>query len=184
ADAATGTRHNSNRELIGQGLANVTASLVGGIPVAGVVTRTAVAIRAGARSRWSSILHAIFLCFLAAALAPWAQRIPIPALAGILIVSAVRAADFEGFRLMTRARWTYGTTFLATLALTVLQNLIVAVVVGLALAGLFTGVDLVSSRRRGGSPVGTVRVRTLPSPHPGIHVVVLEGPLLFVGAEK
>src|SRR5690606_15888589 len=74
--------------------------------------------------------------------------------------------------------------FLATLALTVLQNLIVAVVVGLALAGLFTGVDLVSSRRRGGSPVGTVRVRTLPSPHPGIHVVVLEGSLLFVGAEK
>lgn len=185
ADFMTGTRHDGNRELIGQGLGNLTAALVGGVPVTGAIARTAVNAKSGAHTRLSGMVHSVVLLIIMVLLGPWAARIPLAALAGILMVTAVGMVDLEGLRLLPRTRWTYGATLGLTLVLTVLQDLTVAVAGGLALAALFTVAELASpwlETPRSGT------VPALPRPvvprHPDVQLIILRGPLFFVGVEK
>lgn len=182
-DMMTGRRHDGNRELIGQGIGNVVSALVGGVPVTGAIARTAVNVKSGARTRLAGMLHAVILFIIVVAFGPWAERIPLAALAAILMVTAVRMADLEGFRLLARARWTYGATFLVTMVLTVVQDLTIAVAVGVGLAIVFAIVDLASPQVQKG-PVQRERWRG-PLRLPGhVQVVTLGGPLLFVAVEK
>jgi len=183
-DMMTSGRHDSNRELIGQGLGNIVSALVGGVPVTGAIARTAVNVKSGARTRLSGMIHSVVLLLVVLVFGRWAQIIPLAALAGILMVTAVRMADLDGLRILPRVHWRYGATLLVTMALTIIQDLTIAVAGGLALAALLAVIDLASphvSRR----PASAL----LPD-HPNreraeqIQVVSVAGPLYFLGVAK
>jgi len=129
-------RHDPDRELFGQGLANVASAIFGGMPATGALARTAVNVRSGARSRWSSMIHSVVLLVIVLFLAPLAMRIPLAVLAGILMVVAIRMIEFEAFRTIFRSTRSDTTVLLLTLAVTVMFDLIVAIEVGMVAAGI------------------------------------------------
>ncbi len=136
ADGLSGERHDSNQELIAQGIANLTTPLFGGIAASGAVARTITNLRHGARSPLSGILHALVLLALLLAAAPLARHIPLGTLGAILVVVALRMGEWH---LLSRlARWpkSDAAVYLATLLLTVFVDLTVAVEVGMVLASL------------------------------------------------
>jgi SulP family sulfate permease len=138
ADSVTRTRHNSNRELIGQGIGNMVAGLVGGLPGAGATMRTVVNVRAGGRTRVSGALHAVILLALVLGLGPIAEKIPHAALAGILMKVGWDIIDWGYLKRIRRAPRDKLLVMLVTLGLTVFVDLITAVAAGLILAGFVT----------------------------------------------
>jgi SulP family sulfate permease len=182
-DNMIGAQHNSNRELMGQGLGNIVSSLVGGIPVSGAVARSGVNVYSGGRTRLSSILHAAFLLLMILVFGPIAKRIPLGSLAAVLMVAAVRTADWTSLTLIPRARWSYGAIMMITTVLTVTRDLTIAVAVGVVLAAVVVIVDLVSLPQ-GRKISGRAAAEASTDPiHPDVQVVGLDGPLFFVGAE-
>jgi SulP family sulfate permease len=138
ADSITRTRHRSNRELIGQGIGNMAAGLIGGLPGAGATMRTVVNVRAGGGTPVSGALHALILLALVLGLGPLAERIPHAALAGILIKVGWDIIDWGYLKRVHRAPRDKVLVMLVTLGLTVFVDLITAVAVGLILAGFVT----------------------------------------------
>jgi SulP family sulfate permease len=138
ADSITRTRHNSDRELIGQGIGNMVAGLIGGLPGAGATMRTVVNVRAGGRSPVSGALHAVILLALVLGLGPVAEVIPHAALAGILVKVGWDIIDWGYLKRIRRAPRDKVIVMLVTLGLTVFVDLITAVAVGLILAGFVT----------------------------------------------
>ncbi len=138
ADSITRTRHNSDRELIGQGIGNMVAGLIGGLPGAGATMRTVINVRAGGRSPVSGALHSIVLLALVLGLGPVAEVIPHAALAGILVKVGWDIIDWGYLRRIRRAPRDKVIVMLVTLGLTVFVDLITAVAVGLILAGFVT----------------------------------------------
>src|SRR5690606_11974513 len=108
-------RHDPDRELFGQGLANLGSALVGGIPATAALARTAVNVRSGARTRLAGIVHGLVLVAVMVALAPLARQIPMAALAGILSVVAARMVEVEEFREIVRSSRSDAATMLITL---------------------------------------------------------------------
>lgn len=136
ADNMTGTRHASNRELIGQGVGNTVAGLFGAIPGAGATMRTVVNIRSGGSTRISGMVHAIVLVIIAIPLASLASKIPHAVLAGILIKVGYDIIDWSYIRRAHRGpRWDLALMALV-LGLTVFVDLIQAVAAGVVLAAL------------------------------------------------
>ncbi|MGE0484067.1 MAG: SulP family inorganic anion transporter [Gammaproteobacteria bacterium] len=136
ADNMTRTRHDSDRELIGQGIGNTVAGLFGAIPGAGATMRTVVNIRTGGKTRISGMVHALFLVAIAISLAPLAERIPHAVLAGILLKVGYDIIDFSYLlRAHKGPRWDLAL-MLMVLGLTVFVDLITAVAVGVVLAAL------------------------------------------------
>ena len=136
ADNVTQTHHNSDRELIGQGIGNFFAGLFGAIPGAGATMRTVVNVRAGGRTPISGALHALVLLAIVLGLGPLASHIPHAVLAGILMKVGIDIIDWDYLRRARNAPRA-GLLFMAVvLLLTVLVNLIVAVGVGIVLASL------------------------------------------------
>src|SRR5690606_29266035 len=136
ADNVTRTRHDSNRELIGQGIGNTVAGLLGGIAGAGATMRTLVNLRTGGRTRLSGMLHALLLPALVLGLGPLAARIPHAALAGILVKVGWDIIDWSYLKNAHRGpRWDL-LLMAAVLALTVFVDLITAVAVGVVLASI------------------------------------------------
>lgn len=138
ADSITRTRHNSNRELIGQGIGNMVSGLIGGLPGAGATMRTVVNVRAGGHSPLSGALHAIVLLALVLGLGPIAEVIPHAALAGILMKVGWDIIDWGYLKHFRHAPRDKLVVMFVTLGLTVLVDLITAVAVGLILAGFVT----------------------------------------------
>lgn len=138
ADSITHTQHKSDRELIGQGLGNMAAGLLGGLPGAGATMRTVVNVRAGGRSRASGALHAMILLSLVLGLGPLTERIPYAVLAGILMKVGWDIIDWPYLRLLHTAPRAKVIVMLITLFMTVFVDLITAVSVGLILAGFVT----------------------------------------------
>ncbi len=137
ADGMTGTRHNPNQELIGQGAANILSPLFGGFAATGAIARTATNIRNGATSPIAGIVHSIFLVLVIVLLAPWAAQVPLAALAAILFYIAWTMSDVRHFsRLLRRAAWSDRLVLLITFGLTVFVDLVVAVNVGVVIAAL------------------------------------------------
>ena len=135
ADGMTGRRHRSNMELVGQGIANVASSLFGGISVTGTIARTATNIRAGARTPVSGILHSTFLLAFMVLAAPLASGVPLAALAGVLMVVSWNMAEKDEVRhLLTR--WRPALVLLTTLAMTVMEDLIIGIAAGCAVEAL------------------------------------------------
>ncbi len=137
ADGMAGTRHDSNQELIGQGLANIVAPLFGGFAATGAIARTATNIRNGANSPLAGVIHAITLVATLLFLAPLASRIPLAALAAILFVVAWNMSEVKHVAFILRKAPTADRIILViTFLLTVFVDLVVAVNVGVILAVL------------------------------------------------
>lgn len=137
-DGMAGTRHNSNQELIGQGLANILTPLFGGFAATGAIARTATNIRNGGNSPIAAIVHSIVLILVLVLLAPLAANIPLCTLAAILFVVAYNMSDIPHFiRTVKQAPYYDVLILLVTFFLTIFTNLVVAVNVGVILAMLF-----------------------------------------------
>ncbi|NBD27144.1 SulP family inorganic anion transporter [Paenibacillus glycinis] len=190
ADGMTGQRHNGNRELIGQGIANIAAPLFGGIPATGAIARTATNIKNGAASPASGIIHGVVVLLVLVLFAPYASDIPLAGMAPILMLVAWNMSERKEFARVLKTRTGDSLVLAATFLLTVFTTLTTAVEVGFLLALLLFALGM----RR------TLRVSlTLPGPAfeeiharteekrndcPQIGVYAIEGPLFFGAADK
>lgn len=135
ADGLTGgERHDANRELFGQGVANVVVPLLGGMPATGAIARTAVSIRAGAATRLAAVVHSLVLLGCVLALSSWVGRVPLAALAGVLLVTAARMVDRHGIATLARTGRGAAAVLAATFVATVALDLVKAVEIGVATA--------------------------------------------------
>jgi len=136
ADAMrVGARHDPNRELVGQGLANLASPLFGGLPATAAIARTAVNVRAGATSRLAALTHAMFLLVVVLVAARWVTRIPLAALAAVLIVTAIQMVRVSSLLALLRATRGDAAVLAITAAATVAFDLVTAVILGLVVAG-------------------------------------------------
>ncbi|MFT7580758.1 MAG: SulP family sulfate permease, partial [Myxococcota bacterium] len=180
ADQVAGTRHDSDKELIGCGLANITASMVGGIPVCGVIVRSRLNARTGAKTRIAALCNALALLAVMLFLAPIVGQIPLPALAGLLIIIAVRMVNVRAYaRMLADHHWTDFAMLMATMLLTAFVGLSWGITTGLAFA-------LVAylTRVRGKSDPSQAAAAQSGDPGEGVGVVEIEGPLFFHTARK
>jgi sulfate permease, SulP family len=136
ADNITKTRHNSNKELIGQGIGNMVSACIGGLPGAGATMRTVVNVNAGGRTRLSGTIHGILLLALLLGAGPLAEKIPLTVLAGILITVGIGIIDYKGFRQLRHIPRSDAFILVIVLLLTVFWNLLFAVGVGLVVAAV------------------------------------------------
>ena len=136
ADNMTKTKHEPNRELIGQGIGNSVAALFGGIPGAGATIRTVVNIQAGGKTRLSGMVAGILLLFILLALGPIASQIPAAVLAGILITVGIGVMDYKGLRALPTMPWSEIAIMFIVMILAVVWNLVYAVGIGLVIAAL------------------------------------------------
>jgi SulP family sulfate permease len=172
--------YDPDRELVGQGLASVAAGLFGGMPATGAIARTAVSVRAGARTRLAAVTHAVVLLLVVLVAAQPVGLIPLAALSGVLMVTAVRMVHRATVRSILRSTRADAVAFVVTAVVTISVDLIVAVVIGIVVAGVFAIRNL--SRATG------VTREPLPGdPAAGderIAIVRLDGPLFFAAADR
>jgi len=136
ADGMTvGQKHDPDRELLGQGVANIAAPLFGGVPATGAIARTAVNVRTGASSRLAALTHAAILAVIVFAAAPLVSKIPLAALAGVLLATAVRMVETGSLRAMAKATRSDALILVLTAAATLVLDLVYAVIIGLVAAG-------------------------------------------------
>lgn len=179
-------RHYPDRELFGQGLANLASPLFGGIPATAAIARTAVNVRTGARSRLAAITHSLVLVLVVLALAPVVATIPLAALAGVLIATAARMVEVSSIRTLMRATRRDALALSATAVATVALDLVTAVIIGVTLAGIAALQAMARSTSIGEIPlVEPVTVEAdeeLYDPH--IIAYRLEGSLFFGAAHE
>ena len=189
ADGMAGTRHDSNQELVGQGLANIVAPIFGGFAATGAIARTATNVRNGGTGPLAGIVHSLTLVLVLLALAPLAVNVPLAALAAILFVVAWNMADVRHFATMVRrAPRADVAILLVTFALTVFADLVVAVNVGVILATLHflsrmsSAVEVrQASEQELGEELQRAGIASLP---PGVLVYAVEGPFFFGAVEN
>ncbi|MDD3313238.1 SulP family inorganic anion transporter [Pseudodesulfovibrio sp.] len=140
ADSLTRKKHNSNRELVGQGIGNMAAALLGGLPGAGATMRTVVNIKAGGTTRVSGVIHAALLLSILMGIGPLASHIPMAVLAGILVKVGVDIIDYRLLSLASRAPRADFLVMVVVFGVTVFVDLIVAVGVGVTLAAVMVAV--------------------------------------------
>ena len=136
ADSLTRGRHDSNRELVGQGMGNIAAGVIGGLPGAGATMRTVVNVAAGGRSRLSGVIHGLFLAAVLLGLSGLLQHVPCAVLAGLLVAVGIGIFDRRGFSHLLRLPRSDAFLMLFVLVLTVFTDLIIAVAGGLVVAAL------------------------------------------------
>ena len=136
ADGVIGDHHNSNTELIGQGVANIVSPLFGGIPATGAIARTMTNINNGGRTPIAGIIHAVVLLLIFLFLMPLAQYIPMACLAGVLVVVSYGMSGWRSFLALTRNPKSDVTVLLLTFFLTIIFDLTIAIEVGLICACL------------------------------------------------
>jgi sulfate permease, SulP family len=189
ADGMAGTRHDSNQELIGQGIANIVAPLFGGFAATGAIARTATNIRNGATSPLAGIVHSVFLILVILLLAPLASAIPLCCLSAVLFVVAWNMSEFPHVvRLVRGAPKADVGILLLTFFLTVFVDLVVAVNVGVILAALFFMRRMADSvnveqQLEALPDSGTPSSPALPA-NSGVIIYSIDGPLFFGAAEK
>jgi SulP family sulfate permease len=189
ADGMIGRRHDSNQELVGQGLANLVSPLCGGIAATGAIARTATNVRSGGRTPIAGMVHSIALLLIVLVAAPLARFIPLATFSGVLMVVAWRMGEWHNFGVMARGPRGDFWVLLVTFALTVAFGLTVAVGLGLLIAAaLFvrqmeavTQIHLVTAESDLEVGGESVRGKDIP---PGVLVYRFEGPLFFGVAEK
>ena len=148
ADAmSVGSRHNSDRELFGQGIANLASPLFGGIPATAAIARTAVNVRTGARSRLAAIVHSLVLLIVVLVGARLVGSIPLAALAGVLLATAAQMVEVSSVRALLRSTRGDAVVLVVTAVATVALDLVTAVILGLVVAG-FTALQQVARSAR------------------------------------
>lgn len=137
ADAMrVGERHDPNRELFGQGMANLASPIFGGVPATAAIARTAVNVRTGAQSRLAALTQSAVLLIVVLIAAQWVAYIPLAALAGVLIATVIQMVEVSSLRALLHTTKGDALVLIATAAATVIFDLVVAVIVGLAIAAL------------------------------------------------
>lgn len=183
-------RHDPDRELFGQGLANLVSPLFGGVPATGAIARTAVNVRSGATSRLASLAHAAILAAIIYAAAGLVAAIPLAALAGVLLATSVRMVEVGSVKAMLRSTRGDAVVLVLTAIATLALDLVQAVLLGLLVAG---GLALRAIAR-------DVRIHAMPLQHEDLsgdhteqelallaeHIVAyrLDGPLFFAAAHR
>ena len=202
ADGMIGTRHKSNVELVAQGVANIASPLFGGIPATGAIARTATNIRTGGRTPLAGIVHAVTLMLILVFAGQWAARVPLAALAAILVVVSYHMSEWHAFAGLLRAPKSDVFVLIVTFALTVFVDLTVAVQVGVVAAALLfmrrmsevTNIEGIRSELSDADanddPESITQVlkrkrtlagRTIPK---GVEIYEVNGPFFFGAADK
>ncbi|WP_431936625.1 SulP family inorganic anion transporter [Micromonospora sp. RP3T] len=185
ADGMTvGERHDPDRELFGQGLANLASPVFGGIPATAAIARTAVNVRAGASSKLAALTHAVALAAIVLAAAPLVGRIPLAALAGVLLATTVRMVEAASLLALVRATRADAVVLVLTFAVTVIWDLVTAVVVGLAVAVVLALRAVARSARLEQVPLDAGEHSAEEYALLAEHIVAyrLDGPLFFAAA--
>jgi SulP family sulfate permease len=177
-------RHDSNRELFGQGLANVASPILGGIPATAAIARTAVNVRTGAASRAAAVTHALLLLVIVLVAAHWVSMIPLAALAGVLIATAVQMVKVSSVRALLRATRGDAIVLMVTAVATVVFDLVTAVILGLVVAGGFALSQAARVAKLEEVPLEDERHLDEEQALRDEHIVAyrLEGPLFFAAA--
>ncbi|MGN6501292.1 MAG: SulP family inorganic anion transporter [Pseudolysinimonas sp.] len=172
--------YDPDRELVGQGLASVAAGLFGGMPATGAIARTAVNVRSGGRSRVAAVTHSLVLLVVVLVAAAPVGLIPLAALSGVLMVTAIRMVHVRSARAILGSTRADAAAYLITALITVSVDLIVAVGIGVVVAGVFALRSIARSARVEREPLSG-------DPQTGDeHIAVLrvDGSLIFASAER
>ncbi|MET8990523.1 SulP family inorganic anion transporter [Nonomuraea wenchangensis] len=184
-----GPRHDPDRELFGQGVANLVAPMFGGMPGTGAMVRTAVNVRAGARSRLAALSHAGILAAIVYAGAELVSKIPLAALAGVLLATSIRMIEVGTVRALFRSTRSDAVVLVLTAAATLILDTVLAIVVGLVVAGALALRQLARNTRLDAEPL---RHEEHPQHTEDEHALLaehivtyrLEGPLFFAAAHR
>lgn len=148
ADGMIDSKHNSNSELVAQGVGNIASVLFGGIPATGAIARTAANIKNGGRTPVAGMVHAAVLFLVLLFLMPYAGLIPMPTIAAILFIVAYNMSEWRSFvKIIKTSHFTDWAVLVVTFALTVIFDLVVAIAVGLALYLVFTGIKKLKAKK-------------------------------------
>jgi len=189
ADSMTGDRHNSNVELVAQGIANLVSPLFGGIPATGAIARTATNIRSGARTPVAGIIHALTLLAILLVAAPLARFVPLATLSAVLFVVAYNMGEWTEIGVILRLSPADKAVWAATFFLTVFADLTIAVEVGIALAALLyisriaqtTTVEPVTAEYIEEGRLHILQDKEVP---PYVTILRIHGPFLFGTTDK
>lgn len=189
ADRMSGDRHNPNVELVAQGIANIAAPFVGGIPATGAIARTATNIRSGAKTPVAGMIHAFTLLAVLLFAAPLARYIPLAVLSAILMVVAYNMGEWKEIPKLLKMSWATIAVWFTTFALTVFADLTIAVEFGIVLAALLfirkvartTTVSVVTKQYVEDGRPHILQDKHIPD---YVTVVRIHGPFLFGAAEK
>lgn len=190
ADGMTSTRHNSNRELVGQGIANIITPLFGGIPATGAIARTATNIKSGAATPMSGIIHGIFVLLTLLLFAPYASLIPLASMAPVLMLVAWNMSARKNFAYVLKTKSGDSLVLLATFFFTVFTSLTTAVEIGLVLAMILfakrmSKMLVIAKGLPDENENRKVRHHVVNEGHdcPQISMYTIEGPLFFGAAQ-
>lgn len=189
ADGMSGDKHNSNVELVAQGVANLATPFFGGIPATGAIARTATNIRSGAQTPVAGITHALTLLVILVAAAPLARFIPLATLAAVLFVVAYNMGEWREIGTVLRLSKADKSVWITTFALTVFADLTIAVEVGMLLAALLyihrvsqtTTVSTVTDDYIEDGRAHILQDKEVP---PYVTIIRIHGPFLFGTTEK
>ena len=195
ADGMIGSRHKSNVELVGQGIANIATGLFGGIPATGAIARTATNVKNGGRTPVAGMTHAVVVLLVLVFLGKWARFIPLATLAAVLTVVSYHMSEWRAFATLFKTPKSDVAVLLTTFFLTVVIDLTVAVQVGVVLAAFLFIKRMADATNVGAitqdladAPDGTmagdaegVARRTIPE---GVEVYEINGPFFFGAADK
>lgn len=184
---ATGKKMDGDQELIAQGIGNLIIPFFGGVPATAAIARTSVGIDSGGQTRVTSIVHGVTLLLCVFLLGPVLARVPMAALAGVLMATAIRMNEWAEIRWMFRHRFKSAIAlFLITMFATALLDLTQAIIIGVGLSALFYVYrsSIVTVTRKD-VDVATLQSRghDIDSTHPDISVVYITGPLFFAATQ-
>ena len=172
----------SNQELIAQGLGNMIIPFFGGVPATAAIARTSVAIKSGAATRLTSIIHSLGLLLSALALAPLIGQIPLAALGGVLLITAWRMNEWESIHFFVNARLKHALAgFVVTMLATAALDLTQAILIGITISALIYLRQSATSTAVTHEPVDATKLQGFPitASCPSMHVYYLTGPLFF-----
>lgn len=186
ADGVIGAKHDSNMELVGQGVANVVVPFIGGIPVTGAIARTMTNINNGGKTPVAGIIHAIVLLLILLFLSPLTAHIPMAALAGVLVIVSYNMSGWRSFIAIFKGPRGDSMVLVVTFILTVLLDLTVAIGIGLILAVLVllkriikaSGITLIG-QKGGGVTAGQIKSDPKIDLPKGVEMYEIDGPFFF-----
>ena len=189
ADGMVNSRHNSNAELVGQGIGNIASVLFGGIPATGAIARTAANAKNGGKTPVAGMVHALVLLLILLFLMPYAGLIPMPTIAAILFMVAYNMSEWKKFlRIAKTAPKSDILILVATFALTVVFDLVVAIAVGMVLAAMLFMKRMSDETAVNGwkyidpdADEDSIDLKVVPK---GVRVYEISGPLFFGAADK
>jgi Sulfate permease and related transporters (MFS superfamily) len=185
-DNVTGTKHQSNKELVGQGMGNMLSGAFGGLPGAGATMRTLLNIRSGGKTALSGIIHSFLLLGVLLGLSRFASQIPLAVLAGILVTVGISIIDYQGLRLLKHSPKSDRIVLLLVLGLTVFVDLITAVQMGFLVACLLFLKNLSDREITNSGSLAPMVQDDLPEAQAlaeKVRVIQAEGPVFFGTSE-